>query len=71
MSHERYRNVPPDDLPPTRPMHLGSRPSAAASWLALALGVAALVVGYLYLVPGAPSPAMRADSPPAASQPGN
>jgi hypothetical protein len=68
MSHEPYRGGRHDDLPPTRPMAV-ARPSAAASWIVLAVAVAALAIGYVYLVPDAPSPAMRADSPSAVSQP--
>ncbi len=72
MSHESYRDVPQSDVPPTKPMNTGGRPSAAASWIALILAVAALIVGYAYLVPDAPSPAMRAaDNPPSSLQPEN
>ncbi len=72
MSHESYRDDRRSDVPPTKPMHAGGRPSAAASWIALMLAVAALFVGYVYLAPDAPSPAMRAaDNPPSSMQPGN
>jgi hypothetical protein len=72
MSNEPHGTIRPSDIPPTKPMNTGGRPSAAASWIVLLLAVAALVAGYLYMVPNAPSPAMRAaDNPLSSSQPQN
>jgi hypothetical protein len=71
MSHDPYRDGRQDDLPPTKPMILDRPAAVGAGWIAVALVVAGLVVGYVYLAPDAPSPAMRAESPPTSSQPAN